>query len=530
MNETRQPGSKTAMSASKAFYITTPIYYVNDVPHLGHAYTTLACDVLARFKRLDGFDVKFLTGTDEHGQKVEKAAALAGVTPQAFTDKVSQNFRDLCQTMNFSNDDFIRTTEPRHIDACQALWKRLEEAGHIYLGSYAGWYAVRDEAFYGEDELTEGPNGKKIAPSGAECEWVEEPSYFFRLSAWAEPLLKFYEDNPDFLAPAGRRNEVISFVKSGLRDLSISRTTFDWGVPVPGDEKHIMYVWLDALTNYMTAVGFPDTQSDGYKRYWPADLHMVGKDILRFHTIYWPAFLLAAELPAPKRVFAHGWWTVEGQKMSKSLGNVIAPDHLVTTYGLDAARYFLLREVPFGNDGDFSHAAIVHRTNGDLANDLGNLVQRVLSMIAKNCGGAVPEPGAFTEADKTLLASAYGLIARVRTEFDAQSFHKGLEAIWSLCGDANRYVDEQAPWALRKTDLARMATVLYVLAETIRHIGILVQPVMPASAARILDQLALGEDARGFATLGPSAALTPGAVLPAPAGVFPRFVEAETAK
>ncbi|MBX3495688.1 MAG: methionine--tRNA ligase [Parvibaculum sp.] len=517
------------MSAPKAFYITTPIYYVNDVPHIGHAYTTLACDVLARFKRLDGFDVKFLTGTDEHGQKVEKAAALAGVTPQQFTDRVSKNFFDLRETMNFSTDDFIRTTEPRHAAACQALWKRMEEKGHIYLGSYAGWYAVRDEAFYDEDELTAGPNGKKIAPTGAECEWVEEPSYFFRLSAWAEPLLEFYATHPDFIAPASRRNEVVSFVKGGLRDLSISRTTFDWGVPVPGDEDHIMYVWLDALTNYITAVGYPDTENEQYKRYWPADLHVIGKDILRFHTVYWPAFLLAAELPTPRRVFAHGWWTIEGQKMSKSLGNAVAPDHLVTKYGLDASRYFLLREVPFGNDGDFSHASIVHRTNGDLANDLGNLVQRVLSMIAKNCGGVVPTPGAFSDADKTLLATAHGMLDRVRAEFDALAFHKGLEAIWGLCGDANRYVDEQAPWTLRKTDPARMATVLYVLAEAIRHIGILVQPVMPEASIKILDQLALGPEARGFGALGPEGALAAGTALPAPSGVFPRYVEPEAA-
>ena len=318
-------------------------------------------------------------------------------------------------------------------------------------------------------------------------------------------------------------------MKGGLHDLSISRTTFDWGVPVPDDEKHVMYVWLDALTNYITAVGYPDTGTSVYKRYWPADLHMIGKDILRFHTVYWPAFLLAAGLETPKRVFAHGWWTVEGQKMSKSLGNVIAPDHLVSTYGLDASRYFLLREVPFGSDGDFSHKAIVHRANGDLANDLGNLAQRSLSMIAKNCGAAVPQPGPLTEADDVLLGKAYGLLERVRAEFDAQLFHKGLEAIWSVCGDANRYIDEQAPWTLKKTDPERMATVLYVLAETIRHIAILVQPVVPDSATKMLDQLALGPGDRSFASLGPRGALKPGTPLPPPQGVFPRYVEPETA-
>lgn len=513
------------MSGEKTFYITTPIYYVNDVPHIGHAYTTLACDALARFKRLDGFDVRFLTGTDEHGQKVEKSAQAAGVEPQAFTDKVSQNFRDLVGVMNYTNDDFIRTTEARHKAGVQHLWTKLVEAGEIYLGGYQGWYSVRDEAFYGEDELTTTPGGKKIAPTGAECEWVEEPSYFFRLSAWQDRLLAFYDANPDFIMPPGKRNEVVAFVKSGLKDLSVSRTTFKWGVPVPGDDAHIMYVWLDALANYITALGYPEMEDGGlYKRYWPA-MHMVGKDILRFHTVYWPAFLMAAGLEPPRRVFAHGWWTIEGQKMSKSLGNVIAPETLVNTYGLDQTRYFLLREVPFGNDGDFSHKQMVARINSNLANDYGNLVQRVLSMIGKNCGGAVPTPGAFTEADDKLLGAAYGLLDAVRVEMDAQAFHRALEIIWSVVGDANRYVDEQAPWALKKTDPARMATVLYVLAETIRHLAILTQPFMPAASAAILTQLALGEDRRGFGTLGAGGALVAGTPLPSPQGVFPRYVE-----
>jgi methionyl-tRNA synthetase len=514
------------MAGSKPYYITTPIYYVNDVPHIGHAYTTLACDVLARFMRLDGYDVKFLTGTDEHGQKVEKSAKLAGIDPQTFTDRVSQNFRDLAAAMNYSNDDFIRTTEPRHIEACQALWRKLADKGEIYLGSYAGWYAVRDEAFYGEDELTTTPTGRKLAPTGAECEWVEEPSYFFRLSAWQERLLKFYEDNPDFILPPGKRNEVMAFVKSGLRDLSVSRTTFDWGVPVPGDEQHIMYVWLDALTNYITAVGYPNTASGSeYGKYWPADLHMVGKDILRFHTVYWPAFLMAADLEPPKRVFAHGWWTIEGQKMSKSLGNVVAPDALVSTYGLDPTRYFLLREVPFGNDGDFSRRAMVNRLNGDLANDYGNLVQRVLSMIQKNCGASVPQHGAFTEADQKLLGASAALLDTVRRELSVQAFHKAIEVIWNVIGDANRYVDEQAPWALRKTDPARMGTVLYVLTETIRRLAILTQPLMPDASAKILNQLAVPNDERGFDRLAEGQTLASGTPLPPPQGVFPRFVE-----
>ena len=509
--------------AERRYYVTTPIYYVNDSPHIGHAYTTLACDVLARFMRLDGYDVRFLTGTDEHGQKVEKSAAAAGMPPKAFTDQVSENFRALAKAMNFSNDDFIRTTEPRHIRSCQALWERLVARGEIYLDKYAGGYAVRDEAYYAEDELTTGPGGGKVAPSGAEVEWVEEPSYFFRLSAWQERLLAFYEANPDFVAPESRRNEVISFVRGGLKDLSVSRTSFKWGVPVPGDPAHIMYVWLDALTNYITAVGFPDTDNASYNRYWPADLHMVGKDILRFHAVYWPAFLMAAELAPPRRVFAHGWWTNEGQKISKSLGNVIDPLALIERYGLDPVRYFLLREIPFGNDGDFSHRAMVHRMNGDLANDFGNLAQRVLSMIAKNCGGILPAPGPFAPADEALLEAAKGLYPRVRADIGRQAFHLALEAAWQVVAAGNRYVDEQAPWALRKSDPARMGTVLYVVAEVVRRIATLARPFMPESCAKLLDQLAVPAESRCFAALAQP--LPGGSALPKPEGVFPRFVE-----
>jgi methionyl-tRNA synthetase len=513
--------------AERRYYLTTPIYYVNDSPHIGHAYTTLACDVIARFMRADGRNVRFLTGTDEHGQKVEKSAAAAGMAPKEFTDKVSQNFRDLAQVMNYSNDDFIRTTEPRHIRACQALWQRLIERDQIYLGKYAGWYAVRDEAYYGEDELTLTSRGKRIAPSGAEVEWVEEPSYFFRLSQWQERLLDLYAANPDFVAPETRRNEVTSFVRSGLKDLSVSRTSFKWGVPVPNDPAHIMYVWLDALTNYITAAGFPDIESDSYKTFWPADLHMVGKDILRFHAVYWPAFLMAADLPPPRRVFAHGWWTNEGQKISKSLGNIIDPLSLVERYGLDAVRYFLLREIPFGSDGDFSHRAMVNRMNGDLANDFGNLAQRVFSMINKNCGAVLPTPGAFSAADEAMLAAARALYSRLVDEIGRQAFHVALEALWQVIGAANRYVDEQAPWALRKTDPARMGTVLYVVAEVVRHLAVLAQPFMPGSCGRLLDQLAVPADRRDFAAL--ASALPGGVALPKPEGVFPRFVEAPAA-
>ena len=519
----------------KRYYVTTPIYYVNDAPHIGHAYTTLACDVLARFKRLDGFEVKFLTGTDEHGQKMESSATAAGMDPQAFTDKMAQNFSDLALFMNYSHDDFIRTTEERHKRACRDIWRRLEERGHIYLGTYAGWYAVRDEAFYAESELSVRSDGRKIAPSGAEVDWVEEPSYFFRLSDWQEPLLEFYQANPDFVLPKTRLNEVLSFVRGGLQDLSVSRTSFRWGVPVPGDDDHIMYVWLDALTNYITAVGFPDTGTGEYAEYWPADLHMVGKDILRFHAVYWPAFLMAAGLEAPKRVFAHGWWTNEGEKISKSLGNVIDPFELVDRFGLDQVRYFLLREVPFGNDGDFSHRAMVGRINGDLANDLGNLAQRVLSMIAKNCGAKVPDPrnklDPMTWPALADLIEYQGLIGEVRVLIDRQAFNEALVLIWETIREANRFVDSEAPWALKKTDPERMEAVLYVLAESIRHVAIILQPFMPDSCARILDQLAVPEKDRDFSHLNAGGqpldknSLVPGRDLPEPQGVFPRFVE-----
>ena len=516
--------------AGEPYYITTPIYYVNDVPHVGHAYATLASDVLARFMRLDGRNVFFLTGTDEHGQKVEQAARAAGIAPQALADKNSERFRALARDMSYTNDDFIRTTEDRHARAVQHLWRVLAKRGEIYLGKYAGWYSVRDEAFFAEKELIKGPGGKLLAPTGtgAEVEWVEEPSYFFRLSAWGDQLLALYDAHPDFIAPESRRNEVISFVKGGLQDLSISRTTFTWGVPVPDDPAHVMYVWIDALTNYLTALGYPDTEAPKYKRFWPADLHIVGKDILRFHAVYWPAFLLGAGIAPPKRIFAHGWWTNEGQKISKSLGNVIDPYDLVARYGRDQLRYFLLREMPFGNDGDFSHAAMVQRVNGDLANGVGNLAQRTLTLIQKNCGAAVPEASALNDDDRALVEGAAGLLPILRDNMNRQEFHKALQAILATVSEADSYIDANAPWALRKTDPARMATVLYVLAETIRKVAIVLQPFVPDAAAKILDQLAVTTNARAFVNLGESHALVPGTSLPAPRGVFPRL-EAEPA-
>ena len=494
-----------------AAYITTPIYYVNDKPHIGHAYTTLTCDTLARFWRLQGKDVKFLTGTDEHGQKVEKAAAAANVTPQNFVDTVSQTFRHLIEKMGVTNDDFIRTTEPRHIKAAQALWTRLINNGAIYLGEYAGWYAVRDEAFYAESEIV---NGK--APTGADVEWLVEPSYFFKLSAYQGQLLAYYKAHPDFIAPDARKNEVLRFVEGGLHDFAVSRTSFTWGVPVPGDDKHIMYVWLDALTNYMTALGYPDESTPDFKTFWPTAVHVVGKDILRFHAVFWPAFLMAAGLPLPRQVFAHGWWTNEGVKISKSLGNTIDPIELIDTFGIDAMRYFLLREVSFGQDGDFSRQALINRLNSDLANAYGNLVQRVLSFIYKNGDGVVPTPSNLTAEDSVFL----NLPKQFLPTIDEMQLNRYAEGVWLLIARANQYVDEHKPWGLKKTDPDRMKTVLYILADFIRQIAILTQPLVPLASAKILNQLVVSESNRLFSCL--DNALIPGTKLPEPIGVFPR--------
>jgi methionyl-tRNA synthetase len=505
---------------SQKFYITTPIYYVNGAPHLGHAYTSTAADVLARFKRLDGFDVFFLTGTDEHGQKVEAAARAAGLDPQTFTDNVAADFRDMAARMNISNDDFIRTTEPRHKHACAALWRRLEAAGAIYLGAYEGYYAVRDEAFYDEDELITGADGSKKAPSGAPVEWVVEPSYFFKLSAFQDRLLEFYEANPGFIAPNAKRNEILSFVRGGLNDLSVSRTSFSWGIPVPGDPKHVMYVWLDALVNYLTAVGYPDEGAERF-RFWPANLHLVGKEIIRFHAVYWPAFLMAAGLPLPGKVFSHGWWTVEGEKMSKSLGNFIDVRPLIDEFGVDAVRFFMLREVPFGNDGDFSRKSLITKLNSELANGLGNLAQRTLSFIAKNAGGAVPERGALAEADIVLLEQTVALPDLVRAALERLAFNDALEDIWKLIRNGNAYIDHQAPWNLKKTDLDRMNTVLSVLVGVLRTAGVLLQAFMPESMAQLLDQVGVPVGERRVADL--DRPIMAGTGLPAPFGVFPKF-------
>lgn len=505
------------------YFVTTPIYYVNGAPHIGHAYSSVAADVLARWKRLEGCEVFFLTGTDEHGQKVEKAAKDAGMAPQAFVDGVSAQFRAMSGLMDLSNDDFIRTTEPRHRNACQALWQRLRSSGDIYLGHYEGWYAVRDEAFYDEGELQARPDGTRVAPTGAPVEWVREPSYFFRLSAWQDRLLDLYESSPDFVSPASRRSEVVSFVRGGLRDLSVSRTSFSWGVPVPDDPDHVMYVWFDALINYLSACGFPDEDAPRWD-YWPADVHVVGKDIIRFHAVYWPAFLMAAGLPVPKRVFSNGWWTASGEKMSKSLGNAIDAARLVDTFGLDPVRYFMLREVPFGNDGDYSDAALIRRLNVELANDLGNLAQRTLSQVNKNCGGLLPVLAERTPDDDMLLKAADALPGQLRERLDRLAFGDALEDVWRVIRSANAYIDHQAPWALRKTDSVRMGAVLGVLVRVIRVVATVLQPFMPGSMARMLDQLAVPEPGRTLAGLHTD--LVPGTPLPAPQGIFPRYVPA----
>jgi methionyl-tRNA synthetase len=513
---------------ARPYYITTAISYPNDVPHIGHAYEAVATDALARFRRLQGMDVFFLTGTDEHGVKMLQTAKKQGISPAELADRNTPRFREMVAALDCSNDDFIRTREERHKRACEELWRRMEKNGDIYLDTYAGWYSVRDEAYYDESELKEAADGEKLSPQGTPVEWVEEESYFFRLSAYQDKLLAHYEAHPKFIGPDTRANEVKSFVRGGLQDLSISRTTFDWGIPVPGNPKHIMYVWVDALTNYLTGVGFPDERSPDFQRYWPADVHIIGKDIIRFHAVYWPAFLMSAGVTLPKRVYGHGFLYNRGEKMSKSVGNVVDPFVLVGDYGIDQLRYFLLREVPFGQDGNYSRDGIVQRINADLANDLGNLAQRSLSMIAKNCGGMVPAPGEFTEADKTILAAADGLLARVTQAIDDFAIHRALEIVWAVIADANRYFAGEEPWAHKKTNPKRMETILYVAAGVLRQIGILVQPIMPDSAGKLLDQLGVPEDARNFADLGPARRLAPGTQLPPPQPVFPRYIEPDS--
>ncbi len=516
-------GNGTIMSREK-FYLTTPIFYPNGKPHIGHAYNVIATDVLARFQRLEGKDVFFLTGTDEHGLKMQQNAQAEGITPRELADRNSAIFRAMDIKLGASNDQYIRTTEPRHHAASQAIWKAMAANGDIYLGGYSGWYSVRQEAYFDESETILGEDGVRREPLGSPVEWNEEQTYFFRLSAYQDRLLDLYEANPDFIGPAERRNEIVSFVKSGLRDLSISRSTFNWGVPVPGDDRHVMYVWVDALTNYITGAGYPD-EKDPLWRFWPADIHVIGKDIIRFHAVYWPAFLMSAGIELPKRIFAHGFLFNRGEKMSKSVGNVVDPFEMVDHYGLDQVRYYFMREVPFGQDGSYSHEAIVARTNADLANGLGNLAQRSLSMIAKNCGGVVPKRGPLTDADKGILDQAEAALGAARKAMSEQAIHLALGAIFGVVAEADRYFAGQEPWALKKTDPARMETVLHTTAELVRRVAILCQPYMPGSASKLLDLLAVPADARTFDCIGNAHALVAGTPLPVPQGVFPRYVE-----
>ena len=522
---------KSVMADKPRYYLTTAIAYPNGAPHIGFAYELIATDAIARFKRLDGYDVFFLTGTDEHGIKMLQTATKEGIAPRQLLDRTVPRFRELLVRLNCSNDGYIRTTEERHHRSSQAIWDRMQKNGDIYLSKYSGWYSVRDEAYYDEDETTVDAKGQRLGPQGTPVEWVEEESYFFKLSAYQDKLIDLYTRVPDFVLPKERLNEVASFVKGGLKDLSISRTTFDWGIPVPAqpgtNAKHIMYVWIDALTNYITGVGFPDTDSKEFRRYWPADLHVIGKDIVRFHAVYWPAFLMSAGIELPRRIFSHGHILSRGEKMSKSVGNVVDPFALADAYGVDQLRYFLLREVQFGQDGNYSHEAIVNRINAELANDLGNLAQRSLSMIGKQLGGVLPTPGAFSDNDKTILAAADAMVGKAREAMKTQQLNQVLNTVWDVVADANRYFAGEAPWALAKTDPPRQGTVLYVTAEVIRQVAILAQPFIPASAGKLLDLLAVPDGERSFAALDGAHRLAAGAALPAPAGVFPRYVDTE---
>src|SRR3989441_4793897 len=477
--------------------------------------------------RLDGYDVLFLTGTDEHGQKMQQTAAREKLSPRELVERNVPRFQAMVERMECSNDDFIRTTEERHHRASAGIWRRMAAAGDIYLDKYSGWYSVRDEAYYDEHETRLDDKGERVGLQGSPVEWVEEESYFFKLSAYQQKLLDLYARHPDYVLPKERLNEVMAFVRGGLQDLSISRTTFDWGVKVPTNPKHVMYVWVDALTNYITAVGYPDVGSPKFRRYWPADLHVIGKDIVRFHAVYWPAFLLSAGVDVPRRIFSHGFLFNRGEKMSKSVGNVIDPFALADAYGVDQLRYFFLREVPFGQDGNYSHEAIVNRVNADLANDLGNLAQRSLSMIARQLGGVLPKPGAFSVTDRAILSLADGMIDKAREAMKTQQLHQVLNAVWTVVAEANRYFANEAPWALAKTDPARQGTVLYVTAEVIRQVAILAQPFMPRPAAKLVDLLAVPAEERLFRELGGARRIAGGTPLPPPSPVFPRYVESE---
>jgi len=514
---------------AQPFYITTAIAYPNGKPHIGHAYEWIAADVIARFQRAQGRDVRFQTGTDEHGLKMAQKARDFGVTPRALCDEMTEHFRAMADALNMSYDVFQRTTDEAHYRASQAIWQAMADKGDLYLDRYEGWYSVRDEAFYDESELVAGEGGEKLSPQGTPVEWQVEESWFFRLSAYGDRLLEHFELNPCFIQPESRRNEVISFVKGGLRDLSVSRTSFDWGVPVPGSPGHVMYVWVDALTNYLTGLGYPDKTPE-MEKWWPADIHLIGKDIVRFHTVYWPAFLMSADLALPKTVFGHGFLLARGEKMSKSLGNVVDPMELIERFGVDNLRYFLMREVSFGNDGSYSAEAIVTRCNAELANSFGNLAQRSLSMIFKNMGGVLKGDLPLAQADVALLESVRAEIAAMRVAFDAYDFSSGLDGWMRAVFACNAYVDEQAPWALRKSDPARMEAVLMVLFRVVHDLAIALRPVVPMAVDSLLDQLGIDGEGREFAALEGdwfAALVASGFTLSQPSGVFPRLDMAE---
>ncbi len=506
------------------YFVTTAINYPNGRPHIGHAYEAICTDWLARFARLDGRDTWFMTGTDEHGLKIAQAARAAGVVPKAYVDDMVICFQEMAQQLNISHDRFIRTTDPDHMAVAQALWQRMADAGDLYLDRYEGWYSVRDEAYYDEDELSLADDGTRLAPTGTAVEWTVEESWFFRLSRFQEPLLKHYAEQPDFVQPASRMNEMRAFVERGLKDLSVSRTSFDWGVPVPGSPAHVMYVWVDALANYLTPSGFP---GEGWEARWPADLHVIGKDVVRFHAIYWPAFLMSAGLELPRRIFGHGFILNRGEKMSKSLGNIVEPGALADLFGVDPLRHYLLAAVAFGQDGEWDHEMVGRRINADLANDLGNLAQRTLSMIAKNIGGVVPPAEPAHPDDHAMLDAVRPVLDLARAHHAAVRPDLAIAAICEAVAAVNGYLNAMAPWALRKGDPARADVVLYHAAEAVRRIAMLVQPSMPVSAGRLLDQLAVPVDRRTFAHW--DEALMPGTVLPAPEGVFPRWVAPEPA-
>ena len=485
---------------TKTYYITTPIYYPSAKPHMGHAYSSIIADFFARFKRIDGFDVNFLTGTDEHGLKIQRAAEKKGLDTLKFCDEISKTFRDLSQTLNLTNTDFIRTTEDRHKKSVQNLWKELEKNDDIYLSKYSGWYSVSDEAFYTEDEIEE-IDGKKIAKSsGSSVEWMDEESYFFRLSKWEKPLLDYYENNPEFISPKARKNEVISFVKSGLKDLSVSRKSFSWGIPVPGNNDHVIYVWLDALTNYISALNYPDINNDLLKKYWPANVHLIGKDILRFHAVYWPAFLLAANVPLPKKVYGHGWILSGEEKMSKSKGNILDPIEIIDQYGLDPLRYYLIKEVSFGNDGNISQDRLEDCINSDLANNYGNLCQRVTAFAIKNCEGKIPKDIEFNKDDLIILDKFKDNIDLIRKKIDELDLNFYIEFIVNSLFEANKYFNDQEPWK-KKDDIKRLNTIVYTTLEIVRKISFMLYPIIPQSSLNALNIFSINENQIDFSTI-----------------------------